>query len=395
MSTDPKIGRAKLIWGALPKGDAPLNFGPKGDSPSNFDGAPDPAANTPPDATTDTAQNNPQAHHPNNNSEAPKSTQFDDIYFCGDGAAETSHVFIAGNDLPQRFGTAQHLQIGELGFGTGLNFLVLLDHWRRAQKPSNAHLSFFSLERYPLSDDELVRAHHAWPQYAKDSARLRAMMPPRDPGFHQRNISPNVTLTLFYGDAKDALTALNAQIDAWFLDGFSPANNPDMWSADLFALLRARSKPRASFATFSVAGHVRRALTSAGFELERRKGFGKKREMLTGKLSIEGPSTPKTFSIDQAPWFTQAAPRDATSPPPKIAILGGGIAGASLAHAISRIGHTPTIFEANHLASGASGNAAGLIMPRLDAEDTPPGRFHTERLFSHAWIAPRSWYGVF
>ena len=350
-----------MIWGALPDGNAPLNL-------SAENAANDPAA----DESATSAEN------------TPKSAQFDDIYFCGDGAAETTHVFVDGNDLPARFQTTQHLQIGELGFGTGLNFLVLLDQWRRAQKPDNAHLSFFSLERYPLTIDELSRAHTAWPQFAQDSARLRSVLPPRHPGFHHIEFASGVTLSLFYGDAMDALSSLRAQIDAWFLDGFSPAKNPDMWSPELFSLMAQRSNPGASFATFTVAGHVRRALSAAGFELERRKGFGKKREMLTGRLAHSARELKTNFSIDDAPWFDlPAAPRLRTTPTrlPTIAIIGGGIAGASVAHALKRHGAQPTIYEANGLASGASGNAAGLIMPRLDAEDTPPGRFHTSAYF--------------
>ena len=299
---------------------------------------------------------------------APQSIFFGDVYFSGDGAEETAHVFLTGNDLPKRFSDASRFCIGELGFGTGLNFLVTWDAWRQTQKPADARLHFFSAEAFPLSTGDMAQAHEAWPRLAPLAKKLRAALPPPHPGFHQLTIDDDVTLTLFYGDALEGFSRAEAKIDAWFLDGFAPSKNPAMWSSELLTELVRLSKPGATFSTFTVAGAVRRALENAGFEWEKRPGFGRKREMLAGRIA-NPPQNEK-----RAPWF--AAQREVLKPGARIAIIGAGIAGASLAHELTRSGFAPTVFDASGPASGASGNPAGLIMPRLDLDDTPAGRFH-------------------
>lgn len=299
---------------------------------------------------------------------APRSIFFDDVYFSGDGPAETAHVFLAGNGLPQRFADASRFHIGELGFGTGLNFLVAWEAWRNAQKPAGAKLHFFSVEAFPLTADDMARAHAAWPELAPLSKTLRDALPPPHPGFHQLALDRDVTLTLFYGEALDGLSRAEAVIDAWFLDGFAPSKNPDMWSPELFAALARLSKPGATFSTFTVAGAVRRALESAGFEWEKRSGFGRKREMLAGRIAEPPPS------VRRAPWFAKQS--ETLKPGARIAIIGAGVAGASLAYALSRAGFKPSVYDASGPAAGASGNPAGLVMPRLDLGDTAAGRFH-------------------
>ena len=253
--------------------------------------------------------------------------------------------------------------------------------WDEAAKPPDARLTFFSVERFPFSISDYERAHAAWPRLAPYASRLRKLSPPNMRGFHYLPLADDVSLLLFYGAAQDGLNTLEGAFDAWFLDGFSPAKNPDMWGADLFTALAARSKPGATAATFTVAGHVRRALQGAGFTLEKRPGFGRKREMLSAHLST--PSQPP----NNAPWFSRPAP---LPPNPKasacnlhdksqpIAILGAGIAGASLAHSLTRAGFDIRIFDAKGIAAGASGNPGGLIMPRLDLGDTPAAAFFRE-----------------
>ncbi len=301
---------------------------------------------------------------------SPRSFLFDDIYFASDGQAESRHVFLAGNDLPARFAKRRQFTIGEIGFGTGLNFLVAWDAWARAQKPANARLHFLSVEKHPLAPDDMAKAHSAWSALEKKAARLRAVLPLAFPGVFQCAVDDDVLLTLIYGDALNALGAVEAAVDAWFLDGFAPAKNPDLWSPALAKEIARLSAPGASFATFTVAGAVRRALEGAGFDIEKRAGFGRKRDMLAGRLA-ERPA-----EALRKPWFDtrKSAPLDSTA---RIAIIGAGIAGASVADALRRAGYAPTIFEAEKPASGASGNPAGLIMPRLDADNTPAARFHT------------------
>ena len=305
---------------------------------------------------------------------APRSILFDDIYFSGDGAAESEHVFLNGNDLAARFSSVHVFSIGELGFGTGLNFLSAWKLWRETKKPQGARLRFFSVEGFPLAAEDLARSHEAWPELSTYSAKLRAALPPRIPGVHRIELEDDVALSLHYGPAEETLARAEGGVDAWFFDGFSPAKNPAMWAPEIFAECARLSNPGATFATFTVAGDVRRAIASAGFALEKRPGFGRKREMLCGRID-----TPLASSR-RAPWFRNAKPcrfQFGAS----LGVIGGGVAGASLAHAARRAGFTPTIIEEKGLAAGASGNPAGLIMPRLDLGGGPASHF-----FLHSYL---------
>ncbi len=305
--------------------------------------------------------------------DAPHSTEFDDIYFAGDGPAETEHVFIRGNDLRERFAALSHndmgnvFQVGELGFGSGLNFLMIWKAWDETAKPAGSRLVFFSVEHRPFHTEDMERAHRSWPDLAARALRLRALLPPAVRGYHSLPIAKDVTLLIYYGDAKDGLCGLEGAFDAWCLDGFSPAKNPDMWGADLFTLLAEVSKPTATAATFTVAGHVRRSLQHAGFTIEKRPGFGRKREMLTAKLKSPPPAQKRQ------PWFSRPQPlRNKTA---RIAIIGAGIAGASLTYSLKREGYQVELFDKTGPAAGASGNPGGLIMPRLDLGETPAAAF--------------------
>ncbi|MEX6633444.1 bifunctional tRNA (5-methylaminomethyl-2-thiouridine)(34)-methyltransferase MnmD/FAD-dependent 5-carboxymethylaminomethyl-2-thiouridine(34) oxidoreductase MnmC [Hyphococcus lacteus] len=298
---------------------------------------------------------------------SPRSPIFDDVYFSGDGPAETDFVFLRGNNLPERFEHAERFHIGELGFGTGLNFLVTWDRWLKTKKPTGAKLHFMSVEGFPLSPDDLEKAHKAWPELSELTLALRQQLPPALPGYHQLSFGDDVTLTLFYGNGLDGLRRASGQIDAWFLDGFAPSKNPDMWSEEIFTELARLSAKGASFATFTVAGMVRRNLESAGFAWKKIPGHGRKKHMLVGTLTNHEPSP------QRASWYTPASPLKSGA---NVAIIGGGIAGASLAYELRRTGFSPTVFESVSPANGASGNIAGLIMPRLDVGDFPAGRFH-------------------
>lgn len=307
--------------------------------------------------------------------DTPRSIFFDDIYFAGDGRSETAHVFLQGNDLPARFAEARRFVIGETGFGTGLNFLAAWEAWANATKPSNAQLHFISVEQFPLSHADLKRAHAPWERLTPYTAKLQAAYPPLTGGLHFRQLTNDVFLTLCFGEAADMLSRVEASIDAWFLDGFAPSRNPDMWRTDVFNAMASISKPNTTLATFTVAGRVREGLTAAGFNVAKAPGHGNKREMLRGKM---GPHLQKDTPTRPRPaWFERPSPycAPAMEPGARIAILGGGIAGTSLATALSRYGFSPTIFDPMGLASGASGNPAGLVMPRLDLGDTPAARF--------------------
>lgn len=224
----------------------------------------------------------------------PVSQQFDDVYFSNqDGLAETRHVFLQGNGLPQRWREPGRpdFTVAETGFGTGLNFLTL---WQAHQAFRRAHpdqgpprLHFISFEKYPLCRDDLRAAHAAWPELAELSEQLYAVWPDALPGCHRLHPAPHITLDLWFGDVNALLPqlpdGLHGHVDAWFLDGFAPAKNPDMWTQALFDTMLRLARPGATFATFTAAGFVRRGLIQAGFEVSKVKGFGQKRECLAGR----------------------------------------------------------------------------------------------------------------
>ncbi|WP_261640069.1 bifunctional tRNA (5-methylaminomethyl-2-thiouridine)(34)-methyltransferase MnmD/FAD-dependent 5-carboxymethylaminomethyl-2-thiouridine(34) oxidoreductase MnmC [Erwinia mallotivora] len=307
----------------------------------------------------------------------PVSRTFDDIYFSSDnGPQETHYVFIDGNDLPNRF--VQHPRdlfiVAETGFGTGLNFLTLwqnFEQFRQSQPGARLQrLHVISCEKYPLTLDDLTLAHASWPQLAKFSAELREQWPAALPGCHRLLLQGGqITLDLWFGDINQLIhtfdDSLHQQVDAWFLDGFSPAKNPDMWTAELFNCMAKLSREGGTLATFTSAGFVRRGLQEAGFTLAKRKGFGIKREMLTGVLSkaIRSPAL--------APWYARAAASD-----DDIAIIGGGISGILLALALLRRGKKVTLYCADGAAAeGASGNRQGALYPLLNHHDPALAHF--------------------
>lgn len=303
-----------------------------------------------------------------------RSKSFGDIYYSpDDGLAETQHVFINGNDLLRRFQSAPSdtpFIVGELGFGTGLNILATWLAWD--QSDSKAPLQFWSCEGFPLPSsaftEYLARIGDIWPSLAPYAGRLATMYPEPVAGTVQRDLAPGVSLTLAFGPVLEGLAGALFRADAWFLDGFAPSSNPDMWSADVMSAVARRSKPGATAATFTVAGAVRANLTAAGFDWEKTPGYGRKKHMLRAKIETP-PATERA-----KPWF--AIPR--AVPGQGTAVIGGGIAGASTARALTDLGQETTLFSAGGLASGASGNPAGLVMPRLDADDGPAARFYRD-----------------
>lgn len=298
---------------------------------------------------------------------APRSIFFDDIYFSGDGADEAAHVFLAGSGLAARFAQARRFSIGELGFGAGLNVLAAWDLWRKTAKPPGARLNVLSFEKFPLSRADLKRASLLWPQFGDLSRTLLDLYPPPVCGVHHLRLAEDVTLALALGDAREMLPRMEASVDAWFLDGFAPSKNPEMWSQEVLREIARLSAPGATAATFTVAGSVRRALSTVGFAVEKRIGFGRKREMLSGRIAAPARSPRRS------PWF--ACEPQALSLTAEVAIIGGGVAGASLAYETTLAGLQPTIIDPCGIAGGASGNPAGLVMPRIDVGNGSAGGF--------------------
>ena len=293
--------------------------------------------------------------------DAPRSRVSDDIYFSrAGGLAETRAVFLDGCGLPARWRGRRSFVIGELGFGTGLNALATWAQWQAARDPG-AVLHFVSVEGFPLLRAEAARALAPFQELAPLAARLLARWPVRARGA-QRLWFPEdgFALTVIHEDAAAALAGFVGAVDAWFLDGFTPARNADMWDAALMARIAALSAPGARLASYSVAGTVRRALASAGFAVEKKPGFSGKRERLEARLADQSPPVSRQIA-------------DCRS----VAVIGAGIAGASIAAALARRACVATVYDsAPAIAAGASGNPIGLITPRLDRTDTGVARLH-------------------
>jgi tRNA U34 5-methylaminomethyl-2-thiouridine-forming methyltransferase MnmC len=204
----------------------------------------------------------------------PVSTRFDDPYFSlGGGLAETRHVYLAGNGLPDRFTDGFH--IAELGFGTGLNLLATALAYT-----GPGHVTYTSFEAYPLPADDIARALGAFPELAQIAPELVRKWCGRSEILN----FPNLTARVILGDARETLPRWTGLADAWYLDGFSPAKNPELWSPDLMAEVARHTAPGGTFATYTAAGQVRRALSEAGFIVTRQPGFGRKRHMTNGFL---------------------------------------------------------------------------------------------------------------
>jgi len=293
---------------------------------------------------------------------APVCERFDDVYYSAEnGLEETRFVFLRGIGAPDIWATSNHFVIAETGFGTGLNFLATWQAWR--DSGAKGRLTFISTEGYPLSEDALAAAHETFPELAPLAADLRKAWPPSAGGFHPRSFDGgNVRLLLLFGDAATRLVRLQASVDAWFLDGFAPAKNPEMWSDDLMDQIARLSKPGTRFATFTAAGFVRRALQARGFHVEKQPGYGRKRERLVGVA--EAPSTAGQ-SVSVPEWATLSEPAQGT-----IGVIGAGIGGSALAAALAERGRDVTLISATDLPA-ASHVPAAILAPRFVLDTTP------------------------
>ncbi len=295
---------------------------------------------------------------------------FNDSYFSrDDGLAETRTVFLEGCGLPGAWVGRTRFTIAELGFGTGLNVLATWDLWRKHRQASQT-LHFITTEAFLMGAEHAANAHVHWPELADLSRQLLARWPVR--AFGSQRIwfqEDGFCLTILIGPALRSLQAMDFRADAWFLDGFAPSRNEDMWSPELLEEVARLCAPGARVATYSVAGAVRRSLEASGFQVSRRPGFGSKRQRL------------------EAVWRGQ---RESLAASPSAAlVIGCGIAGAAVAHAFTQRGIEVHILDADPCGQiMASRNPAALVMPRLDRGDTREARFfraaylHATRLYA-------------
>lgn len=286
----------------------------------------------------------------------PYSSRYGDIYHSADGGAgQARHVFLQGCGLPGAWAGRECFSILETGFGTGLNFLMTWAAWRTDPRRSQ-RLHFVSVEKHPFTAEDLARLHRAWPELASLSQELLASWPMLTPGFHRIALDDGgVQLTLMLGGAAECLPQLQAGIDAFYLDGFAPDRNADLWQASLYRELARLAKPGARVATYTVAASVREGLTAAGFMCEKRPGYGRKRHCLSARFDAGVAASPPL--------------------PQHVAVIGAGVAGSATAHALARRGIRVTLLEREGApAQGASGNPLAVFRPMISDDDNRASR---------------------
>ncbi len=283
----------------------------------------------------------------------PFSAVFSDVYHSAQGgSAQARHVFLGGNGLPQRWQDRERFVILETGFGLGLNFLATWQAWR--SDPCRCRrLHFISLEKHPFTATDLALAHRHWPDLAALGDALIDQWPPLTPGTHRLHLDDGrVVLTLVFGDTASQLREVDAAVDAFFLDGFAPASNPEMWSLPVCKALARLAAPGATLATWCLARPVRDALAAVEFDLERHPGFAPRREMLVGRFRSRRPER-------------RPLPADR-----RAIVIGAGIAGSTVAHRLAAGGWQVTVLEqAATPGQGASGNLAGMLRPLPSPDD--------------------------
>lgn len=308
----------------------------------------------------------------------PLCLRHGDIYFSKqNGIEESRYVFLTANNLPERWGSIQNQPyvIAETGFGTGLNFLSTWQTWQQsAQK--NARLHYISTEKYPLSKNDLQRSLSVWPELADVAEEFIGNYPILTAGPHRLILAGgSVILDLLLGDAQQQLQQYwddhsakqkNLAVNSWYLDGFSPNKNPDMWTLELFEQIARMSSSNTQFSTFTAAGDIRRKLEQCGFTVEKIKGYGNKREMLRGNFDDRKDST--TNSQWPVPWHLGSphfGSRHQADQAHAI-VVGAGLAGCTSAEALIRRGWDITLIEQhNVVANEASGNNQGILYTRL------------------------------
>ncbi len=315
----------------------------------------------------------------------PISSMFGDVYFSKtDGLAESRYVFLQHNQLAQRFSTLADYEtftIGEIGFGTGLNILATWQLWQQVRPDNHSRLHIITTEKFPLCQTDLQRALDCWQELTPLAKQLLANYPPPLAGCHRLNFfADRLTLDIWLGDATDSLAQItgNSHINAWFLDGFAPACNHELWAEQLFQQLQRLSGENTTLSTFSVASVVKHGLTHHGFSVKKVKGFGKKREMLTA-VFLANIQENLPIELNKKPQYIHKYPRKTKTIQPSftlptlsdntkklsIAIVGAGVAGLSCAYALAMRGHKITLIDKTAPLAEASGNPRAFLAPKL------------------------------
>ncbi len=320
--------------------------------------------------------------------EIPISKQFGDVYFSKDnGLLETRHVFLNGNDLSERLANLkdfEYFSVGETGFGTGLNILALWQLWQQIRPNNQSHLHAISVEKFPLSKADLIRALNVWDELKPLAEQLIEQYPLPIAGCHRLTFpKERFSIDLWLGDAQEIFPSMakTKAVNAWFLDGFAPSCNPDMWEQNVLNNIVRLSGYGTTFASFSVAGILKRGLKAHGIDISRPRGFGHKREMLKAVWNL--PESDKG-STELGQTHALATEQQ------HIAVIGAGVAGLSTAWAFATRGHQVTLYEQNNALSGASGNPLALLNPKL----CPIEQSH-EHLMTLSWQHALNFYKNF
>jgi tRNA 5-methylaminomethyl-2-thiouridine biosynthesis bifunctional protein len=311
----------------------------------------------------------------------PRSLSYGDIYYSSaDALGESTHVFLDGNRLSERWRApgSRHFVIGELGFGSGLNFMNACRLWCDLA-PAGSTLHYVGCELHPLAAADMQRVHAHWPALHEFSSALLAHYPDHTAGVHQLVLQLHgreIRLTLLYGDAAQLLASVarphGFRVDAWFLDGFAPKLNPQLWQSELLRVLAGLSHAGTTLATYSVAGEFRRNLAAAGFTVRKIRGYASKRQMVQAEM----PSHDAT-----------SVHADTRS----VCVVGGGLAGCSTAWELAQSGWQVYLLEQEHaLATQGSGNPQGILHCNLSTLDSAANQFNL-----HAFLYAARYYDAF
>lgn len=294
------------------------------------------------------------------NGDVPYSKNFDDVYYSDEsGTEEAKYVFLKHNSLNIRFSNLKNSKfiIAETGFGAGINFLSTCELWQGLVKDSST-LHYISVEKYPLHPNDIYKILQNFPALTKFTQELISQYYVLLPGYHRIKISSNIYLTLIIGDIYEKLPELDLKIDAWFLDGFSPNKNHEMWNDNTIKEIARLSKKETTFATYTASSLVRKTLIKFGFQVNKDKGFGRKREMLYGKYNDN--NTEHLTNKFYKPYYYHN--KSELGSGKKIAIIGAGISGAATAYSLAKRGYDVTVLEKEEVvALGASGNYQGML----------------------------------
>ena len=294
----------------------------------------------------------------------PCSVTFGDPYFSLHNPMEESqHVFLDSTNIVQRWEN-KNFVIAELGFGFGINFITTLKAWCTHRNPDQ-HLHYVSIEKYPVQPTELAQCYQKLSIESTLTEHLLDQYPLPVQGFHRIEFSQyNLTLTLIFGEALDCLKQCNITADAWYLDGFAPSKNKALWSDEIAKQIHRLTRIGGTLSTYSAASEVRKSFSNAGFAMEKKPGYGKKREMLVGSLTNK--TILEQHSLKDKSWFIT---RKVKTKQKHALVIGAGMAGTAMSHALAKRGWQVTLADKNtQLASEASGNANAILMPRLSVD---------------------------